>query len=370
MPAVTCKTKKGTTTAVDFNFFLVFLDLFFPLLLQICSRSSFFLPSLFQAGRFGCVDGAVRLKKETTGLMRWGTAGFCGHRDCGFEGGAVERRSMEGLLRGKKSCGWFSVGKTVMAASVWFWKRKGCGLLPAERRKWGGRCELLDRWRGWGWWLWNGQPPEKKSKKMAGGWLFWRRNKLVSSGWRFQKLKPEVGGFFGSNEGCSVFLEEKGEDPCGLGCRPFICWLNGKKIGGGGTVWSWWGGASVVGWKPGKEDPLVGLSCWFSAEREGLNGLGPGGAPLFFCVDSPFKILYTWAKILFGPPNWSLNFLFFVKFDFSCFFCFFLKRAISTSTQMRKINDFKNDAWKVERVQKTLKKNLNSFFFFRRCWKC
>ena len=56
----------------------------------------------------------------------------------------------------------------------------------------------------------------------------------MSSGWRFQKLKPEVGGFFGSNEGCSVFLEEKGEDPCGLGCRPFICWLKGKKMGGNG----------------------------------------------------------------------------------------------------------------------------------------
>ena len=99
--------------------------------------------------------------------------------------------------------------------------------------------------------------------------------------------------------------------------------------------------------------------------------LDQGERLFFFCVDSPFKILYTWAKILFVPPNWSLNFLFFVKFDFSCFFfVFFWKRAISTSTQMRKINYFKNNAWKVERVQKTLKKKFKFFFFFRRRWKC
>ena len=46
--------------------------------------------------------------------------------------------------------------------------------------------------------------------------------------------------------------------------------------------------------------------------------------PLFFVLTLPpiFKIPYTWAKILFGPPNWSLNFFFFVTFDFSCFFVF------------------------------------------------
>jgi hypothetical protein len=35
---------------------------------------------------------------------------------------------------------------------------------------------------------------------------------------------------------------------------------------------------------------------------------------------------------------------FFYKFDFFYFFVIFLKRAISMSTQCRKINDFKNDA--------------------------
>jgi len=47
---------------------------------------------------------------------------------------------------------------------------------------------------------------------------------------------------------------------------------------------------------------------------------------------------------------------FFYKFDFSYFFGFFL----STSTRMRKIGDFKNNALKVERVLKTFE-NLNSF---------
>ena len=58
--------------------------------------------ALSEAGAVGgghcvnSVDDAVWLKKETAGLQRWGTAVFCGHRDCGFEGGAVEGRSMVG----------------------------------------------------------------------------------------------------------------------------------------------------------------------------------------------------------------------------------------------------------------------------------
>ena len=55
--------------------------------------------------------------------------------------------------------------------------------------------------------------------------------------------------------------------------------------------------------------------------------------------------------MLLGPQTWFLNFFFFCKFDF-----FFL----STSTRMRKIIDFKNNARKVKRVQKTFE-NLNSF---------
>jgi len=45
---------------------------------------------------------------------------------------------------------------------------------------------------------------------------------------------------------------------------------------------------------------------------------------------------------------------YFCKFDFSYFFGFFL----STSTRMREIDDFKNNALKVERVPKIFE-NLN-----------
>jgi hypothetical protein len=55
-------------------------------------------------------------------------------------------------------------------------------------------------------------------------------------------------------------------------------------------------------------------------------------------------------------PFFSLSF-FFVNFDFS-YFSYFLKRAISTSTQ-QKIIDCKINALKVERVQNTFE-NLNS----------
>jgi hypothetical protein len=66
------------------------------------------------------------------------------------------------------------------------------------------------------------------------------------------------------------------------------------------------------------------------------------------------------GKILLGPQNWSLNFPFFVNFDFSCFFLYFLKTSNINIDSMRKINAFKNDARKIERVQKTFE-NLNSF---------
>jgi len=47
---------------------------------------------------------------------------------------------------------------------------------------------------------------------------------------------------------------------------------------------------------------------------------------------------------------------FFYRFDFSYFFGFFL----STSTQMKKIGDFKNNTLQVKRVPKIFE-NLNSF---------
>jgi len=50
---------------------------------------------------------------------------------------------------------------------------------------------------------------------------------------------------------------------------------------------------------------------------------------------------------------------FFVNFDFSNFFIF-LKTSNININSMRKINDFKNDTLKVERIPKIFE-NLNSF---------
>ena len=61
---------------------------------------------------------------------------------------------------------------------------------------------------------------------------------------------------------------------------------------------------------------------------------------------------------LFGRVNfqtWSLNFFSFFNLIFLIFWFF-----LSTSTRMRKICDFKNNALKVERVPKIFE-NLNSF---------
>jgi hypothetical protein len=57
-----------------------------------------------------------------------------------------------------------------------------------------------------------------------------------------------------------------------------------------------------------------------------------------------------------GPSTFSSSSsFFFANFDFFLYFDFLKKQALSTSTQMRKINNFENDALKVERIQKTFK---------------
>jgi hypothetical protein len=63
--------------------------------------------------------------------------------------------------------------------------------------------------------------------------------------------------------------------------------------------------------------------------------------------------------MLLGPQNWFLN-SFFINFDFSYFFVFFLKTSNINIYSMRKINDFKNNALKVERVPNIFE-NFNSF---------
>jgi len=64
--------------------------------------------------------------------------------------------------------------------------------------------------------------------------------------------------------------------------------------------------------------------------------------------------------MLLGLQTWSLNFFLFVNFDFSYFFLYFLKTSNINIGLMRKINDFKNNALKVERVPNIFE-NLNSF---------
>ena len=68
------------------------------------------------------------------------------------------------------------------------------------------------------------------------------------------------------------------------------------------------------------------------------------------------NILLEILGLLHGP---STSY-FFVNFDFSYFFCIFLKMSNINVDSIRKINYFKNDTEKVERVQKTFE-NLNYF---------
>jgi hypothetical protein len=65
------------------------------------------------------------------------------------------------------------------------------------------------------------------------------------------------------------------------------------------------------------------------------------------------------GKMLHGSQNWSLNFFFFVNLIFLNFFVFFETSNINVDS-MKKINDFKNNTLKVERVPNVFE-NLNSF---------
>jgi len=92
-------------------------------------------------------------------------------------------------------------------------------------------------------------------------------------------------------------------------------------------------------------------------------------SPFFFKIAPPLKnecSLVFIGKVLLGfqtSPS-TFPFLlfssFFVNFYFS-YFLYFWKRANINIDSMRKINDFKNDAWKVERVPNVFE-NFNSFW--------
>ena len=65
-----------------------------------------------------------------------------------------------------------------------------------------------------------------------------------------------------------------------------------------------------------------------------------GSSPQNYINDPPYPLSFQpifIGKSLFKPPNWSLNFLFFVNFDFSCFFLYFLKMSKININSMRKI---------------------------------
>jgi hypothetical protein len=105
-----------------------------------------------------------------------------------------------------------------------------------------------------------------------------------------------------------------------------------------------------------KRRPWVGAEFLIFSRKRGIQWSWARGERL---VASPSNIqnsLYI-GKILFGPQNWFLNFLFFKKIWFSLIFFVFLKTSNINVDSMRKI---KINALKVERVRKTFE-NLNYF---------
>jgi hypothetical protein len=148
-----------------------------------------------------------------------------------------------------------------------------------------------------------------------------------------------------------------------------------KMIGNG--VWKWSGGAADL-CEQGKgvfRPPLFSLNFFTGAvigcpgrEEKEVWVLGFLWFRVFcgfslFCKIVPSSLWVLKAIIYRQNVAWASKFgpstFFFVNFDFSYFFFFFWKRAISTSTQWGK-SMIKNNALKVERVPNIFE-NLNSF---------
>ena len=135
------------------------------------------------------------------------------------------------------------------------------------------------------------------------------------------------------------------------------------------------------GWKRKRKRKRKREAVWRSWEGRGSQGvatlgerrmvewvemdLGLGFLFVFFSFKIDPFLCICWKLLFIGKniarfQTWSLNFFFFCKFWFFWFFLYFLKISNINIDSMRKINDFKNDAWKVEYVQKTFE-NLNYF---------
>jgi hypothetical protein len=64
--------------------------------------------------------------------------------------------------------------------------------------------------------------------------------------------------------------------------------------------------------------------------------------PPFVCVG----VVVFIGKVWLGPQIWCLNFILFLQILIFLYFDFFLKQAILTSTQTKKINNLENDELK------------------------
>jgi len=179
-----------------------------------------------------------------------------------------------------------------------------------------------------------------KKKTRRKGWLLWAVCGGLLWGWRGRGGRLKWQGKW-RWEGLLGLLETMTRK--GGGCPGLVLQERGWKLWLSGSVFLAKGRGIGFGLflAPGRE------SSWWNqpGERKKIRA-GGGGGPLgedrfrsflgffLFCGVSPnYKMLppppfVCWrllfiGKMLLGPQNWSLNFLFFVNFDFSYFFVFF-----------------------------------------------